>query len=237
MNFPMAVFVSAVDKGRDQIGLVGRSPSVDDETVKAIVPWIPRRWELAQCHAEAQSFFRVDAERFALTRSVKGRIDVGGRGEKQLVTSAILVTQDQLEVFQANAAILAMVAQTYGGLLLPTQFHPVLPELSLPDSTLLTPRILDPSARMKEVEMVVRAIGIHQRVAIVGLHHPLRYLAGYLSLLSPEDRMNLRFTVGLDVSDQRPFDLQFFRGTDLSMLDELVRLQVRTISLEETLAA
>ncbi len=237
MKLRQAVFVSATVDQTDKIGLAGRSEGIDDSLTNQLVCWIPQRWELAQCHVEGFSFFQLNDELFALSRSVRGVDRLRGRDEKQLVTSVLLIRRKQLEAFGNNAAILATVVLTHGGMLLPIQFQQNLPLLEVPDRTCLTPNMVESNHRTKETEAISRAVDIHQHVAIVGLPDPLDYLGGHLSMLKTETRLNISFAIGLDVSPIRPFQLQFFRGSDISVQQELSRQQIRTISLAPKLVS
>lgn len=231
MKLRQAVFVSAKIDDQDKICLAGRSEEIEASTIQQIVKWIPQRWELAQGHSEGFSFVQLSHDCFALSRSVPGIIDLRGRGEKQLVTSVLFVNREQLECLGGNAAILATIALTHGGLVLPIRIQKQLAFLELPDRTCLTPLMDDPILRAKERENISRAVDIHKQVAILGSKEPLDYIAGYVSMLDLDQRLNTCFAIGLDVSPSRPFQLLFYRGNDVSIQEELARQQVRTINL------
>ena len=235
MKLEQAVFVSATIGHEDKICLAGRTSCVDDQLAKQVFRWVPERWELAQRHAEGIAFFRVNDNFFGVSRSVRGASDLRGRGEKQLVTSVLLIRREQMKAFSNNGAILAVVAQTHGGLLLPSRLGAELKPFDLPNETSLRPVVSEPEKRAKEVETITRAIEIHQQVAVVGLEDPLDYVAGYLSHLPTEKKLGTSWAVGLDVAKSRPFDLQFFWGFDSAVQKELAQLQVRTIALEPAL--
>lgn len=231
MNLGQLVFVSATVENADKICLAGRSDEIDDRLTEQIVLWIPQRWELAQRHTESISFFQIDDERFALARSVRGILDLRGHGEKQLVTSVMVVSREQIEAYSNNAAMMASIVLTHGGMHLPIRFQRSMPQFEIPDHTVMQPVVEDLSKRNKELDSISRAIEIHHQVAIVGLRDPLDYVSGHLSLLGTEARLATSFAIGLDVAPHRPFQLQFFRGTDSAVQKELARQQVRTISL------
>lgn len=231
MKLEQLVFVSATVDDADRIGLVGRSEFVDDALTEKVVHWIPQRWELAQRHVEAISFFRLDEELFGLSRSVRGILDLRGHGEKQLVTSVVVIHRDQLNAYDNNAALLASIVLTHGGLHLPIRFEKQLPEFEIPDQTVMKPVISDIAQRSKELDSISRAIEIHQQVAIIGLLDPLDYASGHLSLLAEEARLDTSFSIGLDVAPHRSFQLQFYRGIDSEVQKDLARQQIRTIAL------
>lgn len=231
MKLEQLLFVSATVEDADRICLAGRSEYVDVSLTEKVVHWIPQRWELAQRHVEAISFFRLDEDQFAISRSVRGIMDLRGHGEKQLVTSVVVVSREQLSAYDNNAAVLASIVLTHGGLHLPIHMEKELPEFDIPDRTVMMPVMSDHAQRIKELDSISRAIEIHHQVAIIGLFDPLDYVSGHLALLSSDDRLDTSFSIGLDVAPHRPFQLQFFRGIDSAVQKDLARQQIRTISL------
>lgn len=233
MKLPQLVFVAATVGGQEKVCLASCSPGIEDCLIAEVLPWVPERWQLAQRHSEATAFFPVNQEYFAISRSVRGKADSKGRGEKQLVTTVLLVRREQLVGYSGNPVVLTMIVQAHGGLMLPQRLVESVASFEVPDQSILEPVVADPETRARQAEQIARAMEIHGQVAVIGLNHPLGYLGEYLASLPKEQRLSLSWAIGLDVTKERRFDLQFFQGLDSAVQKDLVQLQVRTITLEE----
>jgi len=211
--------------------LISRSNNIDDEIAKALCERVPSRGQLTLDQSESVSFFELNGDQFALSRSVPGRIEGSRSGGRQTVSHIIVFDRAQLQGYQNNVVLLLRVVRSMGLLILQTSMPKELPLIDIPHQSFQEPNGFSRSELAKETERIVRAIDIHKRVVILGLLDPLSFLCAFLAELPLEERTQISFATGMNVVDEKPFDLQFFPRAETELDKELASRQLRTISL------
>jgi hypothetical protein len=237
MKVGQATFLSDSTIHQGRVDLVARSSDLDQELLASLAEWTPGYWEVSQQRRECINFFRPCAKRLAISRSVFSRSDFGRTQAVRVTTSAVVFEPEHLAGFHNNVVLFANAIRTRGALFV--QQAPVnseLPILNLPDRSIFKPEDYAGTIVAVEPEKIVRAIEIHRQVAIIGVTDPMRFLCALLAQLPVEQRFETSFSTGLDISDRRPFNLQFFSVASADLKKELVQAQVRMISLESLFA-
>ncbi len=237
MKVGQATFLSDSTINQGRVDLVARSSDLDQRLVASLSNWIPCYWEMSQQNFECFNFFRPCAKKLAVSRSVFSRSDIGRTEAIRLTTSTVVFEPGHLAGFHDNVVLFANAIRTRGALFVQqTAVNTELPILNLPDRSIFKPADYAGNIMDVEPEKIVRAIEIHQRVAIIGVADPMRFLCALIAQLPVERRFETSFSTGLDISDRRPFNLQFFSVASADLKKELVQAQVRMISLESLVA-
>lgn len=230
-----AIFSSIEIKGVTRGEIIGFSPRVPEHLIPQLADWIPDRWRVVDNRRECLSCVPLDEDWMALTRTVLAGPHHLYRSCNQLVTAALVFQRADLEGFSNSVLILATVAKAMGAFSFAVRRGESIRDERIPKRTLLEPRPCLRPNFASEVEQIVRAIEIHRQVAITGMGDSLTYPEAFLHQLPFEQRNQISLSIGLRPSEEHHYDLQFFVATEMALQAELVRQQIRTITLAESI--
>lgn len=226
------VIIASVDSKTEQKNeWVSRSANIDDQLTETLCRWSPGQQELASGQTESINFFPTKCGKLALSRSVVGGLESGRGGGRRTISYIAVIEPNQLNGYHNNAVLLTRVLQSMGMLFLQTGATATLPELQLPDCSYVKSENHFHSGSSGDFEKVVRAIEIHHQVVIIGQPNPLAFLGEFLGTVPLANRHRISFATGMNLSEERPFILQFFRELNPSLEKQLASRQLRVISL------
>ena len=214
-----AIFASS-DRGRMKgYQVVAMSPGIDRGMVQEISRWAPTKLPSNDCKAWTVNYFPLSHETVAITRTVLGGPEYSGRGGIQVVTSILVLTNDQFIAYGCNAIALVESAMAMGYLRLP--LHPereVLEPAILPSRAIIESPMRGNEQEEDEdqelLDQVTALIQSTRRVAIIGLSDPVQSISHLVPRLSMEARRSLSFTTGLSPAVRRPFQLHCLPTAD-----------------------
>ena len=229
-----AVFASNSNSRVRGYQIVARSAGVDGQVTHELVKWSPSHGGLVneQRQATGLCYFRIGKRRLAFGHSVYGTPEFSGRGGLQTVTSYLVTCPEHLAGFQNDPWIFTLFARSQGLL----RYHPVLPD-TLPAipmqaawsfGRLLCPASLK-SVDIEVAEKALDAIAGDRRVAIIGPGNTVPTLRWILKHMEEERRLDLTFSIGIQPSVQRPFQLQFLDQANVRIRSELSADQVMVL--------
>jgi len=237
MKVDQAIVSSIASKSRTENEIVNHSGNIDIGAAAALCRWSPSRCQLAFAHSESFNFFPIDENRVALARSVYGERENRRYGSRRVNSHVVVLERRQLRGYQDNIVLLARVLNSMGLLTLRTMLPRQLPQLEIPEHTLLVPTEFERPDLAQKTQQILRGIEIHHQVVLLGLEDPLPFLCALLADIPRELRLQFSFATGLKVIDARPFHLQFFQEANFALEKELASRQLRTISLRPVQAA
>ncbi len=232
MKVDQAIISSVYSRTGKLNQLIAKSGNIRDDIASALCRWSPCRNELEFRQSESVNFFPVDEDTFAIVRSFIGGQEHHRVGGRRIVSHAIVIHESQLAGYQNNVVSFYRVLQSMGLQLLQTSVPEELPVLDVPSSPFCQATGFSSTQESEITEKLVRAIGIHHQVIMVGHQEPLKFLEQFLAEAPIDQRTNISFATALNVCDERPFTLQFFKETDPVLDKEFASRQLRTISLE-----
>ena len=213
MQVEQAVFTSLRSSRLQGYHLAARSPGIDSQLAADLTQWGPSHDSLSDSRLEADSlnFHPLGDGRFVLSRSVRGEPEYSGRGGLQIVTVMLVLRQEHVEAFEADALALARTARAGGLLRYVRDLPESLPTAEVPDSSTYRWRKPDFPAHPDErtVVQAARLLDNGERVALCGRLDREEVLARLIARSSPEARFQLSFTTGLKPSLHRDFRLHF----------------------------
>lgn len=233
--------------------IIGKSPGVDSTTSSVFCQWAPSHNSIEVGSKQdiqdawGLSCFPLSDYHFAIARSVHGGPEYSGRGGFAVVTSALVMTRNQLAAYDFHAIDVARTAITLGNLILTTQRDDGLPmitltrrPLSLPqpisDFTDSTPALLPGHAVNWIARETVSLIRDNRKVMVVGKCDPLPILTQLLDQFSAKERSNISFACGLKPSNRRDFKVQFTQDVmSPRMQKELERSGIVAIDIARVL--
>ena len=237
MQVGQAIVSSIASKSRVQNEIVSRSSEIDDRLARALCTWSPCRGQLAFGRTESYNFFRPDDKTLAIARSMRGELEHSRYGGRHIVSQVVVLDREQLSGYHDNIVLLVRMLNSMGLLSLRLRIPDQLPSLELPDYSLPAPDQFERADLAAETQKILRAINIHQHVVILGLENPMAFLCAFLADIPATQRLKISFATALSLTDERPFNLQFFYEADCALERELASRQLRTISLRPTQAA
>ena len=216
MNVDQAVFASS-DRGTTKgYQLVSKSVGVDRALGTALSHWAPTRLPSENVNHWAINAFPVSDERFAISRTVVGGPEYSGRGDREVVTLFLLLSNEQFASYQFDAIAVARSVIALGLLRLPSQIEgDQLPQATIPSRPIMNSTDLasgqpDEGVNEAMLDDVVAILNDSRRVALIGLTDPIITATRLVSRLPIQSRRNLSFTTGLPPSVHRPFQVHFF---------------------------
>lgn len=211
--------------------LISRSDGIGDELEQTLCLWSPGRTGFGFGQKQSTNFFQLDADTFALSRSIVGLDNDRDEG-RRVVSKVVLLNRDQLSGFRNNTALLFHLICSAGLMTFETSPAEKLPLLEVPDRAFAELGEFARSEYAVEIERIVHAVNLHHRVVILGLKNPLSFMCSFLSGVTESERLDFSFATGLKVDDAQRFVLQFFSESQPDLLKELAGRQIRTISLD-----
>ena len=213
MLVEQTVFASGKTRYGEGYHVVARSAGISRETVVGLTHWSPSHSSLQSTNADFSSlnYHPLPENRLAVSRTVYGDREFSGRGGLQVVTMALVLTQQQFSGYDNHAFRLMRVARAMGLLRWQPRFAETLPPVELPDEEeserLLQRENLTPHAQVSNAIELLRA---GKRVAIVGSDR--EHCEAIVDQLGPHERVHCFFSTGLNASNQRPFKVQVFEA-------------------------
>ncbi len=221
-----AVFASADCQHRKGYQLVAHSEGIDSAMGQSLCRWAPSHGALVdpRPHAWSLSYFPVDANHIAVTRTAYGGAEYSGRGGMQVVTSFLVVPLDALWGYENDPLRLARTAMALGYLRLPNSHNEHRAPVRLPDQAVPLPHLarcgddVSASSRLGSARDSLRKC---QRVVILGESNPLHAMQQLLDQLPSSQRLGVSFTTGLTWSMQREFQVQFLPSANPALRQRL----------------
>jgi hypothetical protein len=218
MEVEQAVFTSTRSRKSQGYHVVAASPGVDENISRKLALWGPSHAALLSDTADAESFnfHSLNDELYAVSRTVHGGPEYSRRGGLEVFTHFLLVQTEQLQGYGNDPLHFALTAQALGYLRFQPCVDDKLPTVELPDHSLVkTPR-LNGNASVPLPE-IMRILGQHSRVAVLGASDPIAVLSLILQQLPVDERLSLSFSTGLRPSLDRSFRLHFAGQPDSSL--------------------
>ena len=238
-----AIFASSDRGSMKGYQLVARSPGVDRSISQSLCRWAPTQVPGDASESWMISYFPINDETVAVTRTVLGGPEYSSRGGFQVVTLILLLRNEQFQAYSCNPVLVAKTALAIGLLRLPLSVDcDQLPVANLPSQPLLLPpeaSTPDPGledqvneSEAATLEKIADMIRHAQRVALIGDHDPIAIVERLIPKLSFEARRDFSFTTGLLPTVRRPFQAHFLPSADLARQRTLDSQSITRIELK-----
>lgn len=221
MNLEQAVFASS-DRGRMKgYQLIAQSAGLDRSLSQELCRWLPTRMPSDDPKDWTINYFPLSNDTVAVTRTVLGGPEYSCRGGTQVVTSILLMQNQQFESYACNPIAVARTAMALGRLRLPMRMtQDRLPTVEMPLQPLVDSSEGFETCDTAEWDGLLSKVGDllsqSQRIALVGLDNPLRLLEMLLAKMSQPERRAFSFTTGLAPAISRPFQAHFLPAVDVA---------------------
>lgn len=237
-----AIFASSDRGSMKGYQLVARSPGVDRAISQSLCRWAPTQVPGDAPKAWTISYFPINDEMVAVTRTVLGGPEYSSRGGFQVITMILLLRNEQFHAYSCNPILVVKTALAVGLLRMPLNVDcDQLPVASLPSQPLLLPPEsssqdagLEDQVNASEaaaLENIADMIRHAQRIALIGHHDPIAVVERLIPKLSLEARREFSFTTGLLPTVRRPFQAHFLPSADLARQRTLDSQSIARIEL------
>ncbi len=229
MLIEQAVFTSVNVNQLKGYQLTGRSGGIEDRLAQALCRWSPSHGGLWGTNEQAESinFFQIGSDWHVLSRSIFGGPEYSRRAGQRVYTKIMAFGRKHLAAFQHNCMALARTAQSLGLLTLDSMTPQTLPPIELPDQPFVADNRVE---KMSALEgRIANLVENELPVAVIGVNHPIKFMTQFIPKLPISLRLKLSFCTGLNLTEQRPFAIQFFPECNSRLKSQLSRLQISTV--------
>ncbi|MEM7455704.1 MAG: hypothetical protein AAF456_15230 [Planctomycetota bacterium] len=229
MLVEQAVFTSTNAGHLHGYQLVARSKGITDSVAAELCRWSPGHDAMQSESVDTISvnFYPIQDSRFVLSSSCYGGPEYSRRGCRQIVTHILVLTGEQFARYHFNSFAVADAATSSGALILKLRLEAPMPQLFLPDRPLGRMR----SATSDPVfQRAIQLAGIKQPFAVIGAGSPENFAMTVLAGLEVEHRAEFSFSTCLKLTEQRPFQMQFFPAMEIRLENQLRKMGIRTLN-------
>jgi hypothetical protein len=221
--------------------LITQSPSIDLKMKQELTRWCASSSTGNEQSWQSFNYHPLGEKYYVFSRTFLGPAEYSGRGNRQISTKIILLTEKQFASFDFLPTDVLLTALTLGllkfSLTSPYEDNeidfPTFPlHASLPKASPLSRDAKDEGAP-ETTNQLVHALTNQQRCAVVSSQNPLEQTKQIFAQLDDEQRRRTSFTTGLPYSRRRPFCLQLFK--QLTLLERR-RLKSQSIHLYDNLS-
>ena len=229
MLVEQATFASTNTSRFSGYQLVGRSPGVDDQLAQALCRWSPGHGGLLNHRVESESlsYFQATEHWHVISRTVYGGPEHGMRSGRQLVTKFVALSRQQFQTFEYNAIAVAQTLMSMDDLHLEFSLSRS-DRIELPDQPVIHVDLFTDTMTPCEGRLA-NLLGNGLPAAIIGEKAPVEFLKGFLPKLPEDLRALASFATGLELTEQRPYLVQFFPEVDVALKNRLRQLQISSI--------
>ena len=233
MLVEQAIFTSARTAAQQGYQLVARSPGLPEGVARFLARWGPSHGALQsdEVHTASLNYLPIDAEWVACSRTVYGGPEYSGRGALQTVTFILLLRRPQLAGYDYHPLALLRTAQLLGHLWLSPPEHADLPAVELPNHLPAAARHqAAPSAARQTILEQSQRILMRERLAWIGFADAPILLEELIDRLPEQQRLDLSFTTGLQLSQHRRFRLHVMPKPDVATYGRLSSQGIRFLA-------
>ena len=210
MFIEQAIFTSAATDRAQGYQLISRSPGLSEADARELAVWGPSHDSLLERPGERSSvnFFRLNSGLYCVSRTALAGAEYSCRGGEVVYTQFLVVPPEVLARFRNNPFAVLRAATAIGAMEVREAIPDALEPLQLGgrsaaiDLELVAQLARDPGPAV--LATLIQAALASDRLAVASPTHGEQLIAGLVSALPVECRVEFSFSTGLKCSPSRP---------------------------------